>query len=84
MAGTGAHSYSTGNATKDWKEATNGGFEIKIPLSKHRLGKFPNIFFYEKENGKYKECGVGTEIDEKGNVLIESSIKFEGRIVIVG
>lgn len=22
MAGTGAHSYSTGNATKDWKEAT--------------------------------------------------------------
>ena len=60
----------------------NDDYFIRIPSSKHGMGKSPQIQTFEFEKDGYREVGVDQSFDEKGNITIAASSSFKGRIIV--
>ncbi|HMV79785.1 MAG TPA: hypothetical protein PKN56_00275 [Leptospiraceae bacterium] len=69
--------------TKDfWSKTDSGDWSITVPGKVHFLGSSPKVTVFQNENGLFSEIIVDVSHTEKGEVVILSNIKFDGKAVI--
>lgn len=65
----------------DWNHE-RGSYFMLIEKAKHGIGNSPIISVFLKEDKHYVPIMIHDAHDDSGNIRLESSLKFSGKIVI--
>jgi hypothetical protein len=75
--------YSFNFSESDWQNNNESNdFSLLITARKHGLGNSPQVQTYLRNDKTYKEVGVDSHHDERGNITIRASMAFKGKLIV--
>ena len=67
---------------KSWSNVNEGEYQLIISSKKHGLGKASHVQTFERVGDSFEEVSVAIRHDMKGDVIIGTSLRFEGKVIL--